>query len=73
MNGAKTLILESRSQFGGTATAAHWMCMNWLFINNNETMRGGVHNLVVKKLQEMGEFVSRPGKRQGGIFNGCNF
>jgi flavin-dependent dehydrogenase len=25
LNGAKTLVLEARSQFGGTATAAMWM------------------------------------------------
>jgi len=40
--GARTLILEARSQFGGTATAAMWMEINWLFKDNDETDRGGV-------------------------------
>ncbi len=41
INGADTLILEARSQFGGTATAAMWMEINFLFKDNQETRRPG--------------------------------
>ncbi len=63
MNGAKTLILEARSQFGGTATAALWMEINFLFKDNNETDRGGVHRLLVDALRQWGPDASRPANR----------
>ncbi|MFW5991645.1 MAG: FAD-dependent oxidoreductase [Halanaerobiaceae bacterium] len=71
VNGAEVLILEVRSQFGGTASAALWMCINWLFADNNETDRGGVHRLLVDKIRSMGEAACCPGKRRNTI-NGGN-
>jgi len=61
--GASTVIFESRSQFGGTATAGLWMCINWLFSDNNDTDRGGIHKILVDKIKSYGEIASRPGKR----------
>jgi hypothetical protein len=61
--GASTAILESRSQFGGTATAGLWMCINWLYSDNDETDRGGIHKILVDKIKSYGEMASRPGKR----------
>ncbi len=61
--GASTAIFEGRSQFGGTATAALWMCMNWLYSDNDETDRGGVHRILVDKIRSFGEMAGRPGKR----------
>ncbi len=61
--GASTAIFESRSQFGGTATAALWMCINWLFSDDNETDRGGIHRILIDKIRSFGPIASRPGKR----------
>lgn len=61
--GASVAIFESRSQFGGTATAALWMCINWLYSDNDETDRGGVHKILIDKIKSYGEAASRPGKR----------
>ncbi|MFW6189175.1 MAG: FAD-dependent oxidoreductase [Planctomycetota bacterium] len=63
INGARTLILEARSQFGGTATAAMWMPINFLFKDNEETSRGGVHEILADAIREWGPDASRPGKR----------
>ena len=63
MNGARTLILEARSQFGGTATAAMWMEINWIFKDNDETDRGGVHRVLVDAIRSWGEDASIPGRR----------
>ena len=63
VNGAQTLILEARSQFGGTATAAMWMEINFLFKDNNETDRGGVHKMLVDAVRRWGLDASIPGKR----------
>jgi hypothetical protein len=63
MNGARTLLLEARSQFGGTATAAMWMEINWIFKDNDETDRGGVHKVLVDALRNWGSAACRPGKR----------
>ncbi len=71
LQGAETLILESRSQFGGTATAALWMCINWLFKDNQENSRGGVHKLLIDKIVSYGDIAFRKGKR-GGTVNGGN-
>ena len=44
-SGARTLILEARSQFGGTATAAMWMEINFLFKDNED--KGGYDTLLL--------------------------
>jgi FAD-dependent oxidoreductase family protein len=64
LNGARTLILEARSQFGGTATAAMWMEINFLFKDNQETPRGGVHDLLTDAIREWGPDASLPGTRR---------
>ncbi len=64
IQGAKTLILEARSQFGGTATAAMWMEINFLFKDNTETSRGGVHEILIDALRQWGPDASIPGKRR---------
>jgi len=63
INGARTLILDARSQFGGTATAAMWMEINFLFKDNNETDRGGVHKILVDAIRQWGSDASIPGRR----------
>ena len=63
MNGAKTAILESRSQFGGTATAAMWMEWNALFKDSDETDRGGINRLIVDELLKWGYDAVRRGDR----------
>jgi alkyl hydroperoxide reductase subunit AhpF len=62
-NGAETLILDARSQFGGTATAAMWMEINFLFRDNNETDRGGVHRIIIDAIRQWGIDASIPGRR----------
>ncbi|MDR0399832.1 MAG: FAD-dependent oxidoreductase [Treponema sp.] len=59
-NGAKTLILESRAFFGGTAAVSGWMPMNRLLLNGKS--RGGVHEIFVNKLRSMGPDAAREGK-----------
>ncbi|MDR3172796.1 MAG: FAD-dependent oxidoreductase [Treponema sp.] len=59
-NGAKTLLLEARAFFGGTAAVSGWMPMNRLFLNGGS--RGGVHEMFVNKLQSMGPEAARAGK-----------
>ncbi len=63
INGAKTAIFEARSQFGGTATAAMWMEINFLFKDNAETSRGGVHKIIIDAVRKWGEDGSIPGHR----------
>lgn len=63
MNGARTLVLEARSQFGGTATAAMWMEINFLFKDNEETSRGGVHKVLIDAIRAWGPDASIPGHR----------
>jgi len=63
LTGAKTLILEARSQFGGTATAAMWMEINFLFKDNIETSRGGVHALLIDAIRAWGPDASVAGRR----------
>jgi hypothetical protein len=67
MNGARTLVLEARSQFGGTATAAMWMEINFLFKDNEETDRGGVHTVLVDAIRSWGEDASVPGRRRENL------
>ena len=61
MNGAKTLLLESKAFFGGVAAVSGWMPMNRLTLDGGS--RGGVHELFVKKLRDMGPDASREGKK----------
>ncbi|MBL7201774.1 MAG: FAD-dependent oxidoreductase [Anaerolineae bacterium] len=63
IQGARTLVLEARSQFGGTATAALWMEINFLFKDNDETDRGGVHRILVDAIRQWGPDASIPGRR----------
>jgi hypothetical protein len=63
MTGARTLLLEARSQFGGTATAAMWMEINFLFKDNDETDRGGVHRILIDAIRQRGRDASIPGRR----------
>jgi hypothetical protein len=67
IQGARTLVLEARSQFGGTATAAMWMEINFLFKDNDETDRGGVHRILVDAIREWGPDASIPGRRQASV------
>jgi hypothetical protein len=67
MNGASTLVLEARSQFGGTATAAMWMEINFLFKDNDETDRGGVHAILVDAIRQWGPDASIPGRRSADL------
>lgn len=66
INGAHTLVLEARSQFGGTATAAMWMEINFLFKDNDETDRGGVHTILIDAIRSWGPDASIPGRRVAG-------
>lgn len=58
--GAKTLLLESRSFFGGVAATSLWMPFNR--VNLQGGTRGGVHDLLVKKIKEFGSDAYREGK-----------
>jgi hypothetical protein len=69
--GASTLLLEARSQFGGTATAALWMCINWLFTDDAEHDRGGIHRMLVERIRAKGPDASVIGRREGA-FDGGN-
>ena len=60
LSGAKTLLLEGRSFFGGVAATSLWMPVNRLKLNGKS--RGGVHELLVKKLESYGNLASREGK-----------
>jgi hypothetical protein len=50
--GARTLLLEARSFFGGVAAVALWMPMNRMLLEGGS--RGGVHELLVSKLTGYG-------------------
>ena len=58
--GARTLLLEGRSFFGGVAVLALWMPVNRLMVDG--ALRGGVHDLFVGKLRRLGPLASLPGK-----------
>lgn len=60
IQGARTLLLEARSFFGGVATLALWMPVNRLLIDGAQ--RGGVHDLFVSKVRSLGPEASIPGK-----------
>ncbi len=59
--GARTLLLEARSFFGGVASTSLWMPMNRLLLDGGS--RGGVHELFVAKVRSHGDDASREGKR----------
>ncbi|MFC1718975.1 FAD-dependent oxidoreductase [Candidatus Poribacteria bacterium] len=59
--GARTLLLESKSFFGGVAAVALWMPMNRLMLDGGR--RGGVHDLFVDKVKEHGADAYTEGKR----------
>ena len=61
LQGARTLLLEARSFFGGVAAIALWMPMNRLLLNGSA--RGGVHDLFVQKIKSFGPLAWREGKR----------
>lgn len=59
-NGARTLLLEARSFFGGIATTSPWMPMNRLLLDGGR--RGGVHDLFVEKVRAYGQDGALPGR-----------
>jgi hypothetical protein len=61
MQGARTLLLEDRSVFGGVASMALWMPVNRLMVDGQP--RGGVHDLFVRTIRRYGAEASVPGKR----------
>lgn len=61
MRGARTLLLEAHSFFGGVAAVAMWMPMNRLLLDGGP--RGGAHDLFVEKIRAYGDVASVPGKR----------
>jgi succinate dehydrogenase/fumarate reductase flavoprotein subunit len=52
-SGADTLLIENYGFFGGVASWSVGMCMNQM--RPNEKPRGFVHELLLQKLQKMGE------------------
>ena len=73
ITGAETLLLEARSQFGGTATAAMWMNINFLFKDNRETDRGGIHRILVDEIRKWGPNAWTIGtRREDSPWNGGN-
>jgi glycine/D-amino acid oxidase-like deaminating enzyme len=58
--GAHTLLLEARSFFGGVAAIAMWMPINRVRLDGGK--RGGVHDLFVGKLEQLGERAAVEGK-----------
>jgi hypothetical protein len=59
-NGAKTLLLEARSVFGGVAAVAMWMPINRLTLDGGK--RGGVHDLFVDKIRGYGAVAYAEGR-----------
>jgi len=60
LQGARTLLLEARGQFGGTATVSPWMPINRLLLEGGS--RGDVHARFVDKVRSFGSPASRPGR-----------
>lgn len=58
--GAKTLLLEARGFFGGVAATSLWMPMNRMRLNGGS--RGGVHDMVIRKLEQYGSDAYLEGK-----------
>ena len=59
--GARTLLLEGKSYLGGIASIALWMPVNRLRLNGEK--RGGIHDLLVAKLESYGRVAYTEGKR----------
>ena len=59
--GAKTLLLESKSFFGGVAAVALWMPVNRLMLDGGR--RGGVHDLFVAGVKKHGKDSYVEGKK----------
>ncbi len=57
--GARTLLLEARSFFGGVAQLGLWMPMNRMFDRGNS--RGGVHEAFINILEAFGPDACVPG------------
>lgn len=70
LQGARTLLLEGRSFFGGVAAVAMWMPMNRLKLKGGP--RGGVHDLFVEKMLSFGDMASLPGKEDSINGDGLN-
>ncbi len=68
MNGAKTLLLEGRASFGGIAAQALWMPLNRMYLHGES--RGGVHEMLLKQLDECGPNSYLKGRTDW--FNGDN-
>jgi hypothetical protein len=68
--GAMTAIFESRSQFGGTWTAGMWMNINWFFLDNEGTSRGGAHQMIFDRLQQWEGDSYLPGINRGNVAGG---
>lgn len=60
MQGARTLLLEARSFFGGVATTSPWMPVNRLLLDGGE--RGGVHDRFVAAVLAYGDDAALPGR-----------
>ena len=60
MKGAKTLLLEGRSFFGGIAGTSLFMPMNRIKLQGGK--RGGVHDLLIEELEKFGSVAFREGK-----------
>ena len=77
ITGASVLILEARSQFGGTAASGMWMYFNWLYRDNDYNTRGGVNKILADILEKSGpEVAIRSDKedfnRRGNLHNSAN-
>jgi hypothetical protein len=77
INGASVLILEARSQFGGTATSAMWMYFNWLYRDNDYNTRGGVNKILTDILEKAGPAVAIKSDKEdfnkrGNLHNSAN-
>jgi hypothetical protein len=68
INGARTLVLEARSFFGGVAAVALWMPMNRITLDGGS--RGGVHALFVDKIKSFGPHAYTEGRHNA--FDGDN-
>jgi hypothetical protein len=67
-NGAKTLLVEGRSFFGGVAAVAMWMPVNRVTLDGGR--RGGVHDMFVDQVRALGTEAAVEGKSD--MINGDN-
>ena len=65
VNGAKTLLLEGRSFFGGIAGTSLFMPMNRLKLQGGK--RGGVHDLLIEELEKFNGLACREGNDPQGF------